>query len=45
MVSHNQILLGAVLSRGWRVGGWSFLMANRPMGKFDRYHPAGGILL
>ncbi|MBI5288237.1 MAG: GNAT family N-acetyltransferase [Chloroflexi bacterium] len=45
VISHNQALLGALLSRGWKVGGWSFLKANRPFGKFDRYHPAGGILL
>jgi hypothetical protein len=45
VVSHNQVIAGALLSRGWKVEGWSFLNANRPFGKFDRYHPAGGILL
>jgi GNAT superfamily N-acetyltransferase len=44
-VSLNQTMIGALLSRGWRVTGWSFLKANRPFGQFDRYHPAGGILL
>lgn len=45
VISHNQTLHSALLGRGWRVGGWSFLKANRPFGKFDRYHPAGGVLL
>jgi ribosomal protein S18 acetylase RimI-like enzyme len=45
VLSHNQTLLGALLSRGWKISGWSFLKANRPFGKFDRYHPSGGVLL
>ncbi len=45
VISHNQTLLTALLERGWKVNGWSFLTANRPFGKFDRYHPAGGVLL
>lgn len=44
-LSLNHVLADALLSRGWKVDGWSFLKANRPFGKFDRYHPAGGILL
>lgn len=44
-LSLNQVLAEALLSRGWRIDGWTFLKANRPFGKFDRYHPAGGILL
>lgn len=45
VVSHNYTLMEALLSRGWKVTNWSFLKANRPFGQFDRYHPAGGILL
>jgi|CXWL01.1.fsa_nt_gi ribosomal protein S18 acetylase RimI-like enzyme len=45
VLSLNQTLITALLSRGWRVAGWSFLKANKPFGQFDRYHPAGGILL
>jgi ribosomal protein S18 acetylase RimI-like enzyme len=45
VLSQNQTLAGALLSRGWRVTSWSFLKANQPFGQFDRYHPAGGILL
>jgi hypothetical protein len=44
-ISHNGTILGALLSAGWRVNGWSFLLASEPFGKFDRYHPAGGMLL
>jgi ribosomal protein S18 acetylase RimI-like enzyme len=45
VLSPNQTLMTALIERGWKVRGWSFLKANRPFGKFDRYHPAGGVLL
>lgn len=45
VISHNQVLMTALLTRGWKITNWSFLKANRPFANFDRYHPAGGILL
>ncbi len=45
VLSLNQTLLTALLARGWRVNNWSFLQADKPFAQFDRYHPAGGILL
>ncbi|MBI5285219.1 MAG: GNAT family N-acetyltransferase [Chloroflexi bacterium] len=45
VVSYNHTMMSALLAAGWRVGGWSFLLASEPFGQFDRYHPAGGILL
>jgi ribosomal protein S18 acetylase RimI-like enzyme len=45
VVSHNRTMMDALLSRGWKVQGWTFLKANRPFGQFDRYHPAGGMML
>ena len=45
VMSHNATIMTALLAAGWRVGSWTFLMASEPFGKFDRYHPAGGILL
>ena len=45
VVSHNHTIMSALLAAGWRVSGWSFLLASEPFGQFDRYHPAGGILL
>jgi hypothetical protein len=45
VISHNTVMMSALLERGWRIGGWTFLLASEPFGKFDRYHPAGGMLL
>ncbi len=45
VVSQNTVLMSALLSAGWRIGFWTFLMASEAFGKFDRYHPAGGMLL
>ena len=45
VMSHNATIMTALLAAGWRIGSWTFLMASEPFGKFDRYHPAGGILL
>lgn len=45
VVSHNSVLMSALLAAGWRINFWTFLMASEPFGKFDRYHPAGGMLL
>jgi ribosomal protein S18 acetylase RimI-like enzyme len=44
-VSHNRTLIGALLAAGWCVNSWSFFLTSEPFGQFDRYHPAGGILL
>jgi hypothetical protein len=45
VVSHNAVALGALLPNGWRVNGWTFLLASEPFGAFDRYIPSGGLLL
>lgn len=45
VLSHNTTLMSALLERGWQIGGWTFLLASAPFGRFDRYHPAGGMLL
>ena len=45
VVSHNTVLMSALLAARWRIGFWTFLMASEAFGKFDRYHPAGGMLL
>ena len=44
-VSQNVTMATALLSAGWRIKDWTFLLASEPFGKFDRYHPAGGALL
>jgi GNAT superfamily N-acetyltransferase len=44
-VSPNATIIAALLAAGWRITRWSFLLASEPFGKFDRYHPAGGVLL
>jgi GNAT superfamily N-acetyltransferase len=44
-VSHNHTIISALLAAGWRVNSWSFLLTSEPFGQFDRYHPAGGVLL
>jgi len=44
-VSYNRTLIGALLAAGWRVNSWSFFLTSEPFGRFDRYHPAGGVLL
>ncbi len=43
--SRNATLMTALLSAGWRINDWSFLLASAPFGQFDRYHPCGGMLL
>ena len=45
VVSLNHAVMSALLSAGWRVQGWSFFLSSESFGRFDRYHPAGGILL
>jgi hypothetical protein len=45
VVSHNHTIMTALLDADWRVNSWSFFLASEPFGHFDRYHPAGGILL
>ena len=45
VMSHNATMMTALLAGGWRIGSWTFLLANEQFGKFDRYHPAGGVLL
>lgn len=45
VLSLNPTLMHALLAAGWRIGGWTFLLASGPFGKFDRYHPSGGLLL
>jgi hypothetical protein len=45
VISHNATLMDALLTRGWRIQSWTFLLASAPFGKFDRYHPAGGMML
>jgi hypothetical protein len=44
-VTTNPTALHAVLERGWKVGGWTFLKATQPFGQLDRYVPSGGLLL
>ncbi|MDE3094676.1 MAG: GNAT family N-acetyltransferase [Chloroflexota bacterium] len=44
-LSLNPTLMRAFLDAGWRIGGWSFLLASEPFGQFDRYLPSGGLLL
>ena len=43
--SLNPTLLSAFLRAGWRINGWSFLLASAPFGRFDRYLPSGGLIL
>jgi GNAT superfamily N-acetyltransferase len=45
VMSHNATIMTALLAAGWRIGSWTFLLASEQFGKFDRYHPAGGVLL
>ncbi len=45
VISHNTTLMTALLASGWRSQHWSFLLASERFAKFDRYHPAGGMLL
>jgi GNAT superfamily N-acetyltransferase len=45
VLSHNHVLMRALLAAGWKSRGWVFFMTSAPFGKFDRYHPAGGALL
>ena len=45
VLSQNRTLMRALLAAGWRSSGWSFLLTSAPFGRFDRYHPAGGMLL
>ncbi len=45
VLSHNATIMTALLAAGWRMGSWTFLMASEQFGTFDRYHPAGGVLL
>jgi GNAT superfamily N-acetyltransferase len=44
-ISTNATLMSALLAAGWRIGSWTFLLASEQFGNFDRYHPAGGVLL
>jgi GNAT superfamily N-acetyltransferase len=44
-VTTNPTALHALLERGWKVGGWTFLKATQPFGQLDRYVPSGGLLL
>lgn len=45
VLSQNTTIMSALLDAGWRIGAWTFLLASESFAKFDRYHPAGGILL
>ncbi len=45
VLSQNSTMMSALLDAGWRIGAWTFLLASDPFAEFDRYHPAGGILL
>lgn len=44
-LSLNAGLIGALLKAGWRVDAWNFFMSSEQFGQFDRYHPAGGVML
>lgn len=44
-LSTNATILSALVSAGWRSEGWVFFLRSAPFGKFDRYHPAGGMML
>ncbi len=44
-ISTNQTVLRALLESGWKIDGWTFLLASQPFGKLDRYVPSGGMLL
>ncbi len=35
----------AFLDAGWKIDRWTFLLASRAFGRFDRYLPSGGMLL
>jgi len=45
VISHNRVIMEALLAAGWQCQRWTFLLTSGPFGKFDRYHPAGGTLL
>jgi hypothetical protein len=45
VLSANGTVMDALLRCGWRLGGWTYWLATEPWGRFDRYHPAGGMLL
>lgn len=45
VLSLNPTIMRALLEGGWRIDQWTFLKATAPFGKFDRYHPSGGLLL
>lgn len=38
-------VLKALLERGFRIDHVNLFMSSRPFGRFDRYLPAGGVLL
>jgi GNAT superfamily N-acetyltransferase len=44
-LSQNQTVLGTLLGAGWRITDWTFPLASEPWGRFDRYVPAGGMML
>lgn len=45
VVSLNHVMVRALLRAGFRGQAVSFFLASEPFGKFDRYHPSGGLLL
>jgi ribosomal protein S18 acetylase RimI-like enzyme len=45
VTSLNHVVLGTLLRAGWKVENWTYFLASQPFGRFDRYHPSGGIML
>ncbi len=45
VTSTNQVVMGTLLSGGWKITNRTYLLASQPFGQFDRYVPSGGLLL
>ena len=45
VLSLNHVMMRALLDAGWKAQPSTYFLSSEPFGKFDRYHPAGGMLL
>jgi hypothetical protein len=45
VLSLNPVMMRALLAAGWTFDRWTFFLSNEPFGRFDRYHPSGGLML
>jgi hypothetical protein len=45
VLSLNPVMMRAFLDAGWKFERWTFFLSSEPFGRFDRYHPSGGLML